>query len=149
MKIDLHVHSKFSDQTPEWVQSKIDCRESYSEPLHIYQTAIRKGMSWVTITDHNSIQGSLAIAHLPNTFISEEVTTYFPDHPGEIHVLTLNIDGEKHRRIQNLRLNIFDLTAYMKDEGIPHVLAHPFMAWAAPFLSMYLNGFCSFSGISR
>ena len=125
MKIDLHVHSKFSDQPPEWVPRKLDFHESYSEPLHIYQIAIQRGMSWVTITDHNSILGSLAIAHLPNTFISEEVTTYFPDHPGEIHVLTLNIDEEKHRKIQNLRRNIFDLVAYLKDERIPHVLAHP------------------------
>jgi glycosyltransferase involved in cell wall biosynthesis len=82
-------------------------------------------MSHITITDHNSILGSLKIAHLPNTFISEEVTTYFPDHPGEIHVLTLNINEEKHRKIQNLRRNIFDLVAYLKEEGIPHVLAHP------------------------
>jgi glycosyltransferase involved in cell wall biosynthesis len=125
MKIDLHVHSKFSDHTPEWVPRRIGCRESYSEPLHIYQVAIQRGMARVTITDHNSILGPLEIAHLPNTFISEEVTTYFPDHPGEVHVLALNIDEEKHREIQNLRKNIFDLIAYLKDEGIPHVLAHP------------------------
>ncbi|NWF55013.1 MAG: glycosyltransferase [Syntrophaceae bacterium] len=82
-------------------------------------------MNGVTITDHNSILGSLAIAHLPNAFISEEVTTYFPDHPGEIHVLALRINEEKHREIQRLRRNIFDLVAYLKDQAIPHVLAHP------------------------
>jgi glycosyltransferase involved in cell wall biosynthesis len=125
MKIDLHVHSKFSDQPPEWVPRKIGCRESYSEPLHIYRTALQRGMNQVTITDHNSILGSLAIAHLPNTFISEEVTTYFPDHPGEIHVLALRINEEKHRDIQSLRGSIFDLVAYLKDRAIPHVLAHP------------------------
>ena len=132
MKIDLHVHSKFSDQGSEWILRKIGCSESYSEPLQIYRIAIQRGMNRVTIADHNSILGCLEIAHLPNTFISEEVTTYFPDHLGEVHVLTLNIDEEKHRRIQKLRRNIFDLVGYLNEEGIPHVLAHPLYGLGDP-----------------
>ena len=125
MKIDLHVHSKFSDQGSDWIMRKIGCSESYSEPLQIYRIALQRGMSRVTIADHNSILGCLEIAHLPDTFLSEEVTTYFPGHLGEVHVLALNINEEKHREIQKLRRNIFDLVGYLNEKAIPHVLAHP------------------------
>jgi hypothetical protein len=35
-------------------------------------------MDLVTITDHNTLEGALRIAHLPDTFVSVEVTTRFP-----------------------------------------------------------------------
>jgi hypothetical protein len=36
-------------------------------------------MQFVTISDHNCIAGALEIAHLPGTFLSTEVTTYFSE----------------------------------------------------------------------
>ncbi len=70
MKVDLHVHSKFSKRPSQWILQKIGCPESFTEPTHLRDIAIRKGMSMVTITDHNTIEGILEIAHLPDTFIS-------------------------------------------------------------------------------
>ncbi len=124
MKIDLHVHSKYSTRPSQWVLQKLGCHECYTEPLALYQLAKDRGMSHVTITDHNTIAGCLEIAHLPDTFISEEITTYFADGC-KIHVLAYNINEEQHRQIQKVRDNIFELVSYLNGEGIVHSLAHP------------------------
>ena len=64
MRIDVHVHSKFSKRPSEWIFKKIGCSESYTEPLNIYRIAKNRGMTHVTISDHNTIDGALEIAHL-------------------------------------------------------------------------------------
>ncbi|BBO81815.1 glycosyl transferase [Desulfosarcina ovata subsp. sediminis] len=128
MRIDLHVHSKHSKRPSQWILKKIGCPESFTEPLEIYELARRRGMTHVTISDHNSIDGALEIAHLPNTFVSEEVTTYFPDDGCKLHVLALDITEAQHREIQRLRQNIFDLTTYFYQEQIFNIIAHPLYA---------------------
>ena len=125
MKVDLHVHSKYSQRPSEWILKKLGCPESFTEPYHIYAIARDRGMSHVTISDHNTIEGALAIAHLPGVFISEEVTTYFPEDGCKVHVLTVNITEAQHREIQKLRENVFDLVAYFHQENILNILAHP------------------------
>jgi glycosyltransferase involved in cell wall biosynthesis len=82
-------------------------------------------MSLVTITDHNTIAGALEIAHLPNTFISEEVTTYFPEDRCKIHVLTFHITEKQHENIQSYRENIYELVSYLDQEKVAHAVAHP------------------------
>lgn len=124
-RIDLHVHSRFSKRASQWVLKKIGCPESFTEPRQVYETARKKGMDLVTITDHNTISGVLEIAHLPGAFVSEEITTYFPDNGCKVHVLAYDISEAQHMEIQNLRENIFDLTGYLNSENIFHVLAHP------------------------
>ena len=61
IKIDLHVHSKFSGHASEWFLKKIGANESYIEPEAVYRLAIANGMKFVTLTDHNEIQGSLEL----------------------------------------------------------------------------------------
>jgi glycosyltransferase involved in cell wall biosynthesis len=125
MRIDLHVHSKYSQRPTAWFLQKIGCPESFTEPLHLYQLARKRGMTAVTITDHNRIDGALEIAHLPDTFISEEVTAYFPEDGCKVHVLALNITEAHHEEIQKVRENVFDLVDYLRGQSIVHVLAHP------------------------
>lgn len=125
MKADLHVHSKFSKRPSEWILKKLDCPESFTEPMTVYNICKQKGMTHVTITDHNVINGCLEIAHNPDAFISEEVTTYFPDDGCKLHVLVYNIDEKRHVEIQKLRENVFDLVAYLSENAITHALAHP------------------------
>lgn len=128
MKADLHVHSKYSKRPSQWVLQKINCPESFTEPIHLYKMAKDKGMSLVTLTDHNSIEGALELAHLPDAFISEEVTTYFPDDGCKIHVLAWDITEEQHQELQKARENIFDLVACLQQKNIVHSLAHPLFA---------------------
>jgi len=66
-------------------------------------------MDYVTITDHDSINGCLEIAHLPRTFIGEQVTTYFPQDGCKLHILVWGISEQQHRDIESVRENIFDL----------------------------------------
>ncbi len=125
MKVDLHVHSKSSTRPSQWILQKIDCPESFTSQRKLYEIAKARGMDLVTITDHNNINGSLEIAHLPDTFISEEVTAYFPENQCKLHVLTHDITENQHIEIHHLRKNIYDLTSYLNREKIFHVLAHP------------------------
>jgi glycosyltransferase involved in cell wall biosynthesis len=125
MKIDLHVHSKYSVRPSQWILQKLGCPESFTEPAALYRIARAKGMDLVTITDHNTIAGSVEIAHLPGTFISEEITTYFPEDGCKAHVLAYDIDEGIHEDIQKVRENIYDLVWYLNNAGIVHVIAHP------------------------
>ena len=128
MRIDLHVHSKHSKRPSQWILKKIGCPESFTEPLQIYEIAKRRGMTHVTITDHNSIDGALEIAHLPNTFVSEEVTSYFPEDGCKLHILALDINEVQHAEIQALRKNVYELSSYFKQENIFNIVAHPLYA---------------------
>ena len=124
-KVDLHVHSRFSKRPSQWVLQKLGCPESFSEPRRVYDAAKARGMTMVTITDHNTIAGCLEIADLPGVFLSEEVTAYFPDDGCKVHVLAHNITEAQHRDIQKVRENLFDLVGYLNHERIHHTLAHP------------------------
>ena len=125
MKIDLHCHSKFSRRPSEWILQKVGSPESFTEPLQIYEITKKKGMSLVTITDHNSIEGCQEILGLKGVFISEEVTTYFPEDGCKLHVLVYNIAEKDHHNIQRLRENVYSLIAYLHQKHIFHAWAHP------------------------
>jgi glycosyltransferase involved in cell wall biosynthesis len=125
MKIDMHCHSDASKRPAVWLLRKIGCAESYTEADELYRILRRRGMDAVTITDHNSIDGCLEIGHLSDTFISCEVTTYFPDDRCKLHVLVYRITETQFREIDRLRENVFDFVAYLAGEGIAHSLAHP------------------------
>ncbi|QJB58402.1 glycosyltransferase [Pseudodesulfovibrio sp. zrk46] len=127
-KVDMHVHSKFSTRPSQWILQKIGCPESFTEPASLYAIARERGMDLVTITDHNTINGCLEIAHLPGTFVSEEITTYFPEDRCKLHVLAYDISEAQHADIQRHRENVFDLVPYLHDQGIAHALAHPLFA---------------------
>lgn len=125
-KADLHVHSKYSDRPTEWFLRRVGAPECYVEPLSVYRRAKARGMDFVTIADHNSILGALEISHLPGTFVSDEVTTYFPENGSKIHLLVCGISEEQFRMIQELRESIYELHGYLLDEGITCAVNHPF-----------------------
>jgi glycosyltransferase involved in cell wall biosynthesis len=128
MQIDFHVHSKFSKRPSQWILQKIGCPESFTDPVRLYQIARHRGMDWVTITDHNTLDGSLAIAHLPNTIVGEEITSYFPEDQCKVHIVALNLSESQHQDIQHLRPNVLELVPYLNQENIFHVIAHPLYA---------------------
>ena len=127
-KADLHVHSSYSNKPTYWAMRKFNCPESYTSPQLLYRIARERGMDFVTITDHNAINGALEIAHQPNTFISSEITAHFPENGCKTHVVVLNINEPQFREIMVLRKNIYDLVGYLHTERIAHFLAHPLYA---------------------
>ena len=124
-RADLHVHSRFYNKSPIWAIRKINCPESYTSPEFIYTTAIKMGMDYVTITDHDTIGGALEIAHLPGAFISVEVSTYFPENNCKIHVVVLDISENTFKDIVSLSKNVYELVAYLRKAAIIHFVAHP------------------------
>jgi glycosyltransferase involved in cell wall biosynthesis len=82
-------------------------------------------MDFVTLTDHDTIEGCLRISDLPNTFISEQVTTYFPQDPCKIHLLVWGLTEQQHTEIVGLRDNIFDLQQFLQKSDLIHAVAHP------------------------
>jgi glycosyltransferase involved in cell wall biosynthesis len=124
-KADLHVHSKHSDRPSEWFLRRIGAPECFVEPLEIYQCARRRGMDFVTITDHNCIRGAEEIAHLPGRFISNETTTYFPEDGCKVHILVFGISDDEFRMIQELRADIYQLRRYLLAEDILYSVSHP------------------------
>ncbi|MCP4677560.1 MAG: glycosyltransferase [Deltaproteobacteria bacterium] len=125
MNIDLHVHSIHSNQPSEFMLQKVQSGECYTEPRDVYDRCLDRGMSLVTITDHDTIKGALEIAHLPDTFVSEEITASFPEDRVNVHVVALDIDEAQHADIQRSRENIYDLVGYLRAEQVPHFVAHP------------------------
>lgn len=124
-RADLHVHSRYSDRPSEWLLRRIGAPESFTEPRKVYERARASGMDFVTISDHNCIRGALEIAHLPGTFISNEVTTYFPEDGCKIHLLVFGISEAQFDEIERLRPNIYELRDYLLLEDVPHSVAHP------------------------
>ena len=124
-KCDLHVHSRRSARSEEWLFRRFDFPDSCSEPGLLHAQLLDRGMDFVTITDHDTIEGCLEIADLPQTFLSEQVTTYFPQDPCKIHILVWGLNEEQHRDIVGVRDNIFDLQAYLAKNGLAHAVAHP------------------------
>lgn len=127
-RADLHVHSKYSDQPAQWFLRRIGVPECFTPPLALYEVARRRGMDFVTITDHDDIRGALEIAHLPGAFISEEITAVFPENGCKMHVLAWDITPGQHAEIQRLRQNIYDLLTYLRQEDVLFALAHPLYA---------------------
>ncbi len=125
-KADLHIHSKYSDQPTNWLLQKSGCAECFTEPLEIYKTTKKNGMNCCTITDHNEIRGCLEILEYPNTFISCEVTTKFPEDDCKIHVLTYDISEAQYYEMMKIRHNIYDFREYLINNNIFHSVAHPF-----------------------
>lgn len=125
-KADLHVHSKFSEHPSEWFLKRLGAAESYTEPDHIYLTAKEKGMDFVTITDHNRIEGALLLQqkYPKETFLGVEATAYFPEDDCKIHVLCYGFTPEQFEVMDRLRVDVYQFRDYLVQENIVHSLAH-------------------------
>ena len=138
-RCDLHLHSRHSARSEEWLFRRFDFPDSYSDPKQLYEQLRKRGMDYVTITDHDSIDGCLEIAHLPRTFISEQVTTYFPQDACKLHILVWGISEQQHRDIEGVRENIFDLQRYLQRGQIAHAVAHPLYSVNGKLEAMHLE----------
>lgn len=126
-KVDLHCHSRFS--VFKYFR-RANTRDCYNPPEDVYRLAKERGMAYVTLTDHDSIDGALFLLNkhpdLTDFFISEEVETYFPETGQRIHIGTYNINEQQHGEIQRLRPNIRELVPYLKSQQIIFAVNHLF-----------------------
>ena len=77
-RADLHCHSTASQVSKLGVQRALGLPECATPPEEVYSLAKRRGMDFVTITDHDTIDGVLEIADRPDVFVSEELTAQLP-----------------------------------------------------------------------
>ena len=124
-RCDLHIHSRYSTRSEEWLFRRFDFPDSYSDPKQLYAKLRERGMDYITITDHDTIEGCLQISDQPKTFISEQVTTYFPNDLCKLHILVWGISEKQHAEIGEIRENIFELQRYLQSTQIAHAVAHP------------------------
>lgn len=126
-RADLHCHSRFSVFK---YFKRANTRDCYNAPEDVYRIAKERGMSFVTLTDHDSIDGALYLLNkdpdMTDFFIGEEVETYFPETGQRIHIGVWGLDEEQHREIQRLRRNIRELVPYMKQERLVFGINHLF-----------------------
>lgn len=124
-RIDMHCHSDASNKTSEAALNAIHCPESYSDPKDVYAQAKRRGMDFITITDHDSVEGVLTIADRKDVLVGEELTCWFPEDHCKMHVLVYGIHREDHQKLQSLAKNIYDVAEYIERNKIAHSVAHP------------------------
>ena len=103
MKIDLHVHSKYS-------------YDSFLSPERLIKIAKKKGLGGIAVTDHDTIKGGLAASKIDKDFVivgAEMKTEY-----GDVVGLFLN---------EEIRSNKFmEVVEGIREQGGMVVLAHPF-----------------------
>jgi predicted metal-dependent phosphoesterase TrpH len=126
-RADLHCHSRFS--VFKYFR-RANTRDCYNAPEDVYRIAKERGMSYVTLTDHDSIDGALYLLNkypdLKDFFIGEEVETHFPETGQRIHVGVWGLNEAQHREIQHLRPDIRALVPYMKSQRLIFGVNHLF-----------------------
>src|SRR5262249_18507504 len=140
-KVDFHLHSYASNVTDYYAANAFAIPESHSDPLKLYALLKQRGMTLVTLTDHNSIDGVLEMlnAGLPDVFISAEMTTTFPEDGCNIHVTIANVSANQFREANRLQKNIYEMVAYLDLETpreaknpaanrIVYFMTHPLMS---------------------
>jgi glycosyltransferase involved in cell wall biosynthesis len=125
-RIDLHCHSDASNKAAEVVLNAIHCPECYSDPLDVHAQAKRRGMDFVTITDHDTIDGVISLQQAKdNVLVGEELTCWFPEDDCKLHLLVYGIDANQHNELQRRAGSVYDVAEYIESQRIAHSVAHP------------------------
>ncbi len=130
MKCDLHVHTHHSGMCTVPVMKRI-CRESYNDPLEVYETLRRRGMDLVTVTDHDSIDAVEPLRHRPDFFLSEEVSCS-TEHGTHLHMGVYGIDERDHAELQRRRDDLPRLIAYLHQKRLLFSINHAFSSLTGP-----------------
>jgi glycosyltransferase involved in cell wall biosynthesis len=125
IRADLHCHSSASSEAGEAMLGAINCPESFSEPREVHAQAKRRGMRFVTITDHDCITGVLQLDDQKDVLVGEELTCFFPEDRCKMHVLVWGITAKDHDALQAVASDIYKVAAYFERHRIAHSVAHP------------------------
>ena len=124
MRCDLHLHSTASGMCDTPGLTRV-CKESYNQPPAVYERCKQRGMSIVTLTDHNSIEGAEALRKHPDFFLSEEVTVSMPSGT-EAHLGVYGITERDHAEIQRRRSDFIALLMYLTERKLFFSVNHVF-----------------------
>jgi glycosyltransferase involved in cell wall biosynthesis/predicted metal-dependent phosphoesterase TrpH len=146
-RVDMHCHSTASQLSRLGVQRALGLPECATPPEEVYALAKRRGMDFVTITDHDTIDGVLEIADRPDVFVSEELTVHFRGEPQAVHVLCYGITGEDHEWLQAHSGDVELCAAYLYEREIGCALAHPYYNVGAPLTARHRRRLAELFGI--
>lgn len=105
MKFDLHTHTKYSS-------------DGIIEPEKLVKTAIKRGLSGIAITDHDTLKGSLRAKEYETDDLEVIVGSEISTERGEVIGLFLS---------DEIRSHIFqEVVEEIKEQGGITVLPHPF-----------------------
>ena len=130
-RADLHVHTCFSG----WRSLPlIDAQDCYVTPDDAYARARQRGMDFVCISDHNSIDGAVELLGRrpdlePRVIVAEEVEARFPDGPEWVHLNVFDVDHAIHADMEDLRSDCRELIDYLGRRGLFFVLNHPLQSF--------------------
>ena len=134
-RVDLHCHSTASAVSKLGVQRALGLPECATPPQEVYDLAKRRGMDFVTITDHDTIDGALELANrYDDAFVSEELTAWFRGESQAVHILCWGITPQDHERLQALASDVEAVAEALGERQIACALAHPFYSVEAPLL---------------
>src|SRR5262249_41202830 len=136
-RVDLHCHSTASEISKLGIQRSLGLPECATPPEEVYELAKRRGMDFVTITDHDTIAGALTLADKPDCFVSEELTAWFQGEPQAVHILCWGITEDDHDWLQRNAADVESCAEYLHGNGIACALAHPFYAVEAPLTARH------------
>lgn len=129
VRIDLHCHSTASDERIRYLPGAVF--HPLLHPAEVYDLAKSRGMDYVTITDHDTIDGCKLLldqrGDLGDFIVGEEVSVRFPEDGTIVHVNVYGIDEAQHAELQRLRGNIREFMEYVRSMGKLAVLNH--MTW--------------------
>ncbi len=146
-RVDMHCHSTASQVSKLGVQRALGLPECATPPEEVYALAKRRGMDFVTITDHDTIDGVLEIADRPDVFVSEELTAHFRGEPQAVHVLCYGITPEDHEWLQANSGDIELCAAYLHEREIACALAHPYYNVGAPLTARHRRRLAELFGV--
>src|SRR4051812_44693065 len=116
MRCDLHVHTRHSGMCTIPLMRHV-CRESYNQPLEVYEKLKRLGMDLVTVTDHDSIDAVEVLRSRADFFLSEEITCTLPSG-SQLHVGVYDITERDHIELQRRREDFESLLAWLVDHDL-------------------------------
>lgn len=105
LKGDFHIHSSFSF-------------DSFLKPSTIVEIAIRKGLDFIAITDHNTIQGAVETRKLAGGNISVIIGAEIKTNKGDILGLFLNEEIKSRTACEVIN--------EIRQQGGLAILPHPF-----------------------
>ena len=120
------------------------CKESYNEPEDVYRLCKQRGMSIVTVTDHDSIDGAESLRKYPDFFISEEVTVGMPSGT-EMHLGVYGMLEKDHAQIQRRRNDFIALMMYLTERKLFFSVNHVFSGLTGRRDEQDFNWFASYA----
>src|ERR1044072_6110727 len=95
-RCDMHCHSTASQLSRLGVAGSLRLPGPAPPPQEGPEPAKRRGIDFVTITAHDTIDGCLELADRPDCFVSEELTARFAGEPQAVHVLCYGVTPGDH-----------------------------------------------------